>query len=84
MESRVLVVDDEKEIRAFLNKALSRLGGFHVELAESGEEALHKLDRERFDLVEALHREFHRSPEDSGDHRKGEYVGFRVQGSPFP
>jgi len=51
MENRVLVVDDEKEIRAFLNKALSRLGGFHVELAESGEEALHKLEKEPFDLV---------------------------------
>jgi signal transduction histidine kinase len=51
MENRVLVVDDEKEIRIFLNKALSRFGGFHVELAESGEEALHKLEKEPFDLV---------------------------------
>ncbi len=51
MEDKVLVVDDEKEIRAFLSKALSRLGGFHVEVAESGEEALQKLDRERIDLV---------------------------------
>jgi DNA-binding NtrC family response regulator len=44
-------MDDEKEIRAFLNKALSRLGGFHVELAESGEEALRKLEKEPFELV---------------------------------
>lgn len=51
MENRVLVVDDEKEIRSFLSKALSRLGGFHVELAESGEEALHKLEKEPFQLV---------------------------------
>ena len=51
MENRVLVVDDEKEIRVFLNKALSRFGGFHVELAESGEEALRKLEKEPFDLV---------------------------------
>ncbi len=51
MESRVLVVDDEKEIRAFLDKALSRLGGFHVDLAASGEEALHRLEKEPFDLV---------------------------------
>ncbi len=51
MVSSVLVVDDEKEIRAFLNKALSRLGGFHVELAESGEEALRKLEKEPFELV---------------------------------
>ncbi len=51
MESRILVVDDEKEIRGFLSKALSRMGGFHVELAESGEEALGKIEREPFDLV---------------------------------
>ena len=51
MENRILVVDDEKEIRVFLNKALSRLGGFHVELAESGVEALQKLEKEPFDLV---------------------------------
>lgn len=51
MENRVLVVDDEKEIRDFLDKALSRLGGFHVEIAESGQEALHKLERDPFDLV---------------------------------
>ena len=51
MESRVLVVDDEKEIRVFLDKALRRLGGFHVELAESGEEALRKLEKEPFELV---------------------------------
>jgi signal transduction histidine kinase len=51
MENRILVVDDEKEIRDFLCKALIRLGGFHVELAESGEEALQKLEKEPFDLV---------------------------------
>ena len=51
MENRILVVDDEKEIRVFLHKALSRFGGFHVELAESGEEALQKLEKEPFDLV---------------------------------
>jgi len=51
MESKVLVVDDEKEIRTFLSKALGRLGGFQVALAESGEEALCKLEKERFDLV---------------------------------
>jgi len=51
MENIILVVDDEKEIREFLNKALSRLGGYHVELAESGEEALRKIAKDRFDLV---------------------------------
>ena len=51
MESRILVVDDEKEIRGFLSKALSRMGGFQVDLAESGEEAIQKMEKEPFDLV---------------------------------
>jgi signal transduction histidine kinase len=51
MENRILVVDDEKEIRDFLYKALSRMGGFHVEVAETAEEALHKIEKEPFDLV---------------------------------
>ncbi len=51
MENRILVVDDEKEIRGFLTKALSRMGGFHVELAESGKEALQKIEKEPFDLI---------------------------------
>lgn len=51
MESRILVVDDEKEIRSFLSRALTRLGGFQVELAESGEEALQKIEKEPFDLI---------------------------------
>ena len=44
-------MDDEKEIRVILNKALSRFGAFRVELAESGKEALNKLEKEPFDLV---------------------------------
>ncbi len=51
MENRVLVVDDEKEIRTFLLKALTRVGGFQVELAENGAEALKILEKEKFDLV---------------------------------
>ncbi|MGA2315507.1 MAG: response regulator [Thermodesulfobacteriota bacterium] len=51
MENRILVVDDEKEIRDFLYKALTRLGRFHVEVAETSEEALHKIEKEPFDLV---------------------------------
>jgi len=51
MENRILVVDDEKEIRDFLHKALSRIGNFHVELASSGEDALQKIEKESFDLV---------------------------------
>jgi len=36
----ILIVDDERAIRDFLCEALTRLGGFSVELAENGEEAL--------------------------------------------
>jgi signal transduction histidine kinase len=51
MENRILVVDDEKEIRDFLYKALTRLGRFCVELAETGEEVLQKIEKDSFDLV---------------------------------
>ncbi len=51
MENRILVVDDEKQIRDFLYEALTQLGGFYVELAENGEEALKKIEKENFDLV---------------------------------
>jgi len=51
MENRILVVDDEKEIRIFLYKALNRMGGFHVEAAETAEEALKKIEKDPFDLV---------------------------------
>ena len=44
MESRILVIDDEKEVRDFLKKALTTVGGFQVELAENGEEALRKIE----------------------------------------
>jgi signal transduction histidine kinase len=51
MENRILVVDDEKEIREMLLKALTRLTGFRVELAGDGEEAMKKIEQENFDLV---------------------------------
>lgn len=51
MAGRILVVDDEKEIRDFLFKALTCFGGFQVELAENGEEGLKKVQQEKFDLV---------------------------------
>lgn len=51
MENRVLVVDDEKEIRDFLFRALTRFAGFQVDLAGNGEEALKKIEKETYDLV---------------------------------
>ncbi|MCJ7784113.1 MAG: hybrid sensor histidine kinase/response regulator, partial [Desulfobacterales bacterium] len=51
MGNRILVVDDEKPIRDFLFEALTQIGGFSVEMAENGEEALKKIEKENFDLV---------------------------------
>jgi len=51
MENRILVVDDEKEIRTFLAMALNKLGDYRVELAEDGKEALQRIEKEEFDLV---------------------------------
>jgi signal transduction histidine kinase len=51
MEKRILIVDDEEEIRDLLHQALRRSAGLHVELAEDGEEALEKIQKDNFDLV---------------------------------
>jgi signal transduction histidine kinase len=51
MKNRILVVDDEEEIGVLLYQALSRMGGFFVEVVRSGEEALQKIEKEPFDLV---------------------------------
>jgi len=51
VKNRVLVVDDEIEIRNLLFEALSEMGGFEVEMAGSGEEALDRIQQEKFDLV---------------------------------
>ncbi|MDI7259695.1 MAG: ATP-binding protein [Thermodesulfobacteriota bacterium] len=51
MENKILVVDDERDIRDFLFKALTRVGRFQVELAENGVEALKKMENQKFDLV---------------------------------
>jgi two-component system, sensor histidine kinase and response regulator len=51
MTNRILVVDDEKPVRDILFRALTRIGGFEVEVAESAENALPKIEREDFGLV---------------------------------
>lgn len=48
--SDILVVDDEKEIQNVLKKILSK-GGFKVETAGNGKEALLKFKKKRFDLL---------------------------------
>ncbi len=47
---RILVVDDEEEVRRLLVEFLTRLQ-YEVEAATDGEEALKKFTREEFDLV---------------------------------
>jgi DNA-binding NtrC family response regulator len=52
MESmKILVVDDEVLIREMIKKGLSQIGGFSVEVAQSGLEAIEKMEKEIFDLV---------------------------------
>jgi len=51
MENRVLIVDDEKEIRQFLTAAPKTIGPYRVEQAEGGEDALWRIRNEEFELV---------------------------------
>jgi len=51
MGARILVVDDEKEMRSLLSRALGEMGGFAVEVAETAAEALQKIENTTFDLV---------------------------------
>jgi diguanylate cyclase (GGDEF)-like protein len=49
-KARVLAVDDQLYFRTFLEGLLAE-EGYHVETAAGGAEALHALERERFDVV---------------------------------
>jgi DNA-binding NtrC family response regulator len=48
---KILVVDDEAPIRDMLRKGLSQRGGFSVEVAQNGVEAIEKIEKDVFDLV---------------------------------
>jgi two-component system response regulator PilR (NtrC family) len=48
---KILVVDDEAPIREMIKKGLSQMGGLNVEVAQSGPEAIDKIEKEVFDLV---------------------------------
>ena len=48
--NRILVVDDEKSMREFLDIMLSK-EGYQVSLAENGEEACELLEKEEYDLL---------------------------------
>ncbi len=48
---RVFVVDDETAFSIVIKSVLSSLSGFEVDTAETGEEALEKLKRSKYDVV---------------------------------
>jgi len=50
IEGRILVIDDEEDIRETLD-ALLTLEGYAVDLATNGAEGLHKLESREYDLV---------------------------------
>ncbi len=49
--NKILHVEDEADIRAVARIALEEVGGFSVDLAESGEEALRKAEAGKPDLI---------------------------------
>ncbi len=48
---KILVVDDEGPIREVLQRGLSQMGGFLVDTAKNGQEAIEKVEKETFDIV---------------------------------
>ena len=48
---RILVVDDETPVREMLQRGLTQMGGFSVEVAQNGLEAVERIERDLFDLV---------------------------------
>ena len=48
---KILVVDDEGPIREMLQRGLSQIGEFSVEVAQNGQEAIDKIEKDIFDLV---------------------------------
>jgi DNA-binding NtrC family response regulator len=51
LKGRILVIDDELDIREGLYDLLTLEGGYTVELANNGTEGLHRLDGTTYDLV---------------------------------
>lgn len=48
---KILVVDDEAPLRDMIRRGLSQMGGFSVEVAQNGSEALQKIEKDVFDMV---------------------------------
>lgn len=55
MKTRVLLVEDDPQVRAFMDEALHFLG-FHVLVAVDGAAALARLAEDEFDVVMTDHR----------------------------
>lgn len=51
MKKKILVVDDDKQVRGYLSKVLSEVGGFSIDVAETAEEAHKKIQAATYDLV---------------------------------
>ncbi len=48
---KILVVDDEASVRDMIRRGLLQMGGHNVEVAQSGVEAVEKIEKDVFDLV---------------------------------
>ncbi len=48
---KILVVDDEAPLREILQRGLAQMGGFSVEVAQNGQEAIEKVEKDIFDLI---------------------------------
>ena len=48
---KILVVDDEPPLREILQRSLTQMGGFSVEVAQNGLEAIEKVEKDIFDLI---------------------------------
>jgi DNA-binding NtrC family response regulator len=48
---KILVVDDEVQVREMLRRNLTQMGGFPVDVASNGLDALEKMEKDIFDLV---------------------------------
>ena len=48
---KILIVDDEAPIREMIKKGLTQIGGYRVEVAKNGVEAIEKIEKDVFDLV---------------------------------
>ncbi len=51
MRDKILVVDDDEQVTGYLSKTLSEVAEFSVEVAETAEKALQKIQSVMFDLV---------------------------------